>query len=687
MTARLICVTGTDTGAGKTVVAAGLAAALRARSLAVDAVKPVATGVELGEAGDDATLLAAAVGREPRDCVLATFALPRSPLTAAHAEQRSVDVEALVTAVRRRARGVDALVVEGIGGILVPLSEGASVATFFRRLDAPVLVVARAGLGTLNHTALTVDACRNHGLRLLGVVLCDVDGVEHDFAAENARQIAAQCDVAVLGLVPHTKTPRDVPELALLVERYVDVDAVSQHTFDTTPSRDEVLAADRAHVWHPFTQTREWRDEDPPVIRAGEGCWLIDQDGRRYLDAVGSLWANVHGHGHPGLDRALREQAGRIAHSTFLGQTHEQGAMLAQELLGVAPAGLTRVFYSEAGASAVEVALRIALLAQQRRGNAKRTLFISLQEAYHGDSAGAVSVGRSEPFHRGLDPLLFDVLRIPSPYLAGEDEALKQLRSTIERNGETVAALVVEPRMQGAAGMLPHSDSWLRAAVALARRAGILIVFDEVATGFGRTGDLFASGGAGAQPDILVLGKGLTGGYLPLSATLVSEELFELFTGPYAEHRTLYYGHTYSGNPLACAVARASLRLFDTEGTLERGRQLAARLGSGLERLATLPHVHDVRQRGVMVGIELRRPDGEPLDPDVRVGRRVTLAARSRGVIVRPLGDVVVLNPPLVMRADESDLLLDVLVESIDEATRDAPEPAPQNPGAALARV
>jgi adenosylmethionine---8-amino-7-oxononanoate aminotransferase len=669
----VIGVTGTDTGAGKSAVAAGLAAALRARGLRVDAIKPVATGVEPGAAGDDAELLARASGRQPHRCVIATFRLPRSPQAAARAEGRAVDVDALVDVLRERARGCDVLVVEGIGGLLVPLDGSATVATLLRRLDAATLVAGRASLGTINLCALTCAACRDHGLRLLGVVLSDVDGVEPEFARDNAEQIARQCGVAVFGILPHLSDAADIAALGRAFAQHVDVTSLLRNAGGKRSHRETVLKADREHVWHPFTQFEEWISEDVPVIRAGDGCWLVDEDGRGYLDGIGSLWANVHGHAHPVLDRALREQAGRVAHTTFLGQTHESGALLAQELTVHTPAGLDRVFYSEAGAAAVEVALRVTLLAQRRRGQPQRVTFLSLDDAYHGDTAGAVSVGRSDPFHRDLDPLLFESIRTPSPYVAGEGPALAALGDVVARRGETIAAFIVEPRMQGAAGMLPHSDSWLRDAVETVRRAGILVICDEVATGFGRTGDLFACDGAGVVPDVLVLGKSLSGGYLPLSAAVVGEEIFDLFRGSYAEHRTLFYGHTYTANPLACAVARASLRLFATEGTLQRARSLAATLQHSLTHITGLPHVFDVRQKGVMVGIELRDESGASFDPALRAGRAVTLAARRRGVIVRPLGDVVVLNPPLVMTDEEADLLVSAVGESIEEIAAAVP--------------
>ena len=664
--------TGTDTGAGKTLVAAALAAALRRRGLRVDAVKLVATGVPRGSTGEDAELLASASERPADSAVLETFELPRSPFAAASAASTAINVAALIERVRDRATRVDVLVLEGVGGLLVPLTAAHTIADVFRSLGLDAIIVGRAGLGTINHCALTVEVARDRGLRIAGVILSDAEGVDASFAAENAAQIASQCDVTVLGVMPRVVDSRDVDVLARTCEAAVDLDALLDGRTFAAAERARVVAADRAHVWHPFTQTSEWADEEPPVIRAGEGCWLIDEDGRRYLDGVASLWANVHGHAHPVLDRALREQAGRIAHSTFLGLTHAPGALLAEELARVTPPRLDRVFYSEAGASAVEVALRIGVLAQQRRGHPARTRFLSLDEAYHGDTAGSVSVGRSEPFHRGLDPLLFDVVRVPPPHAVGEAASLRTLDETLSRHGESLAAFIVEPRMQGAAGMLPHTDEWLRAAVDRARSAGLLVICDEVATGFGRTGDLFACGGAHVVPDILTLGKGLSGGYLPLSATVVNDALFELFSGPYAEHRTLYYGHTYSGNPLACAVARASLRLFDTEHTVERARELGATLARELGQLEALPLVHEIRRRGVMIGVELRTESGAPFDPARRMGRRVIQAARRRGLILRPLGDVVVINPPLVMNTAEARQLVAILGESLLEVGADA---------------
>jgi adenosylmethionine-8-amino-7-oxononanoate aminotransferase len=664
VTGRIVAITGTGTGVGKTVLAAALCAALRRRGMDCRAIKAVATGVPPGADAEDAVLLGGAMGTAASEAVLATFALPRSPLAAAAAEGRELDVEALARSIEAAAAGCDLLLVEGVGGLLVPLAARHTVRDLLRRLDADVVIAALAGLGTINHTALTVEAALGSGLRLIGVVLVDAAGDEPAFVAENAAQIADQCGVPVLGVLPHLDDATDIDALADAAGA-LDLSALTAPRPDAS---EAVVAADRRHLWHPFTQTSDWREEAPLVIRSGDGSWLRDEAGHRYLDGISSLWCTVHGHAHPALDRAAREQLGRIAHSTFLGQTHAPGALLAEELAEVAPPGLTRVFYCEAGAAAVEAALRIALLAQRHAGHPERSRFVALGDAYHGDTAGAVSVGRSEPFHTGLDPILFPARTVPSPHL-DEAGSLRALSDLLDREGDRVAALIVEPRVQAAAGMLTHSDRWLAEAAALARRHGALLIADEVATGFGRTGDLFASGGAGVAPDILCLGKGLTGGYLPLSAVLTTEELFDRFTAPYAEHRTLYYGHTYTGNPVACAVARASLRLFEEEGTLASARRLAATLAGLLaERVAPMPGVFEIRSRGVMTGIELRG-GAAPLDPALRTGRRVILAARRRGVVVRPLGDVVVLNPPLTMTDVEAEILVSAVAGAIAEVT------------------
>lgn len=430
-----------------------------------------------------------------------------------------------------------------------------------------------------------------------------------------------------------------------------------------------LAAADHAYVWHPFTQMEEYCREEPLIVERGDGCWLIDTEGRRYLDGVSSLWVTVHGHRHPRLDAALREQIDRIAHSTLLGITNVPAVQLARRLVEIAPEGLTRVFYAENGASAVEIALKMAFQYWQHRGETSRTRFVKLQHAYHGDTLGAVSVGGIDRFHATYRPLLFPTYEAPSPAL--DPDAAEAMATILEAHHRQVAAVILEPLMQAAAGMLLAPDGYLRAVRELCDRYGVLLIADEVATGFGRTGRMFACEQEDVQPDLLILGKGVTGGYLPLSAVLTTEEVYDAFLGPYESFKTLFHGHTYTGNPLACAVALANLDIFEEEQTLERLQPKIEHLASRLEAYRGLAHVGDVRQKGFMVGIELVADKGtkEPYLAEAQVGWRVVRRARQLGVVIRPLGDVIVLMPPLAISLQELNLLLDVTYGCIRDVT------------------
>jgi len=448
---------------------------------------------------------------------------------------------------------------------------------------------------------------------------------------------------------------------------------------------EEFKNADHRYLWHPFTQMRMWLNDEPIIVESGEGNYLIDVNGKRYLDAVSSLWCNVHGHRKRELDEALQEQTARIAHSTMLGLSSPPAIELARELISIAPAGLSRVFYSDSGAEAVEVAVRIAAQYWQLAGHGRRKLFLTLSEAYHGDTMGSVSLGYSEHFHRHIRSMLFPALKVDPPHAyrfyrgmdadEADERALRAAEELIDRNREDLAALVIEPLMQGAAGMWAHSVRFLRRIAELARKAGALLIFDEVATGFGRTGKMFASEHVDIAPDLLCLGKGITGGYLPLAATLSTEQIFSAFLGEPQEFRAFYYGHTYTGNPLAAAVARANLKIFRDEGVVDRLQPLISRMKSGMaDRFATHPHVADIRQWGMMAGIELMEdPSARRAYPYERlIGAHVAKAARKAGVLMRPLGDVMVFMPPLSITASEIDLMLDATFDAINEITGDA---------------
>jgi adenosylmethionine---8-amino-7-oxononanoate aminotransferase len=421
----------------------------------------------------------------------------------------------------------------------------------------------------------------------------------------------------------------------------------------------DLAAADRAHLWHPFTQQRGWVEEEPLIVDRAEGTDLIDVAGRRYIDGVSSLWCNVHGHRHPRIDAAVREQLDRVAHSTMLGLSHAPGIELARRLVELAPPGLTRVFYSDSGSTAAEIALKMAFQYWRQRGE-ERPRFVALRMAYHGDTIGSVSVGGIELFHALYRPLLFDTLK-------AEPGDLGHMERLLAAHAGEVAAVIMEPLVQGAAGMLVHPDGYLRGVRELCDRHGVLLILDEVATGFGRTGRMFACEHEHVAPDLLCLAKGMTGGYLPLAATLATERIYEGFLGEFEELRTFFHGHTYTGNPLACAAALATLDVFEAERTLERLAPKIELLAELLRPLAVHPAVREVRRCGFMTGVELA---GYPLS--MRMGHRVTLEARRRGAIVRPLGDVVVLMPPLAISADELRRLVAITAEAIDAATSGA---------------
>jgi adenosylmethionine---8-amino-7-oxononanoate aminotransferase len=447
---------------------------------------------------------------------------------------------------------------------------------------------------------------------------------------------------------------------------------------DSSSRHEWLLKADQAHVWHPFTQMQGWATDEPLVIERAEGNYLFDDLGRRYLDGVSSLWCNVHGHRKREIDDAIRAQLDRVAHTTLLGLASVPSIELAEALVGLAPAGLTRVFYSDSGSSAVEVALKMAYQCWRQRGRPEKARFAALSEAYHGDTVGSVSLGGMELFQGTFRGLLFHAERIPTPYAyrwEGPEDCgaacLAAAERLFEEKGAELAALVIEPLIQGAAGMLTQPPGFLRRLFELCQAYEVLLICDEVATGFGRTGTLFAVEQEGVRPDFLCLAKGLSGGYLPLAATLTSEAVYESFLGDFASLRTFFHGHTFTGNPLACAAALASVHLFQTEGVLVRLQETLAALAPKLAALAELKHVGEVRQCGAMVGIELvrnrRTKEAYPLEE--RIGHRVCLAARKHGVLLRPLGGVVVLMPPLSLTPEEARLLGDAVHRAIVEVT------------------
>ncbi|QDT39349.1 adenosylmethionine--8-amino-7-oxononanoate transaminase [Stratiformator vulcanicus] len=436
-------------------------------------------------------------------------------------------------------------------------------------------------------------------------------------------------------------------------------------------------------LWHPFTPMQAFSTEDAPIIAAGEGFDLIDDAGRRYLDGISSLWCNVHGHRVPQIDDAVRGQLDRIAHSTLLGLRCDVAEEFAAELVRITPPNLTRVFYSDSGATSVEVALKMAFQyhRQKSSGAERRTTYLRMGDAYHGDTVGTVSVGGIDLFHGVYGDLLFDTVHVPCPaglhLPEGHDRdsytrwCFDEARRLVIEHHKNAAAFVIEPLVQGAAGILVHTPGFLKHVRQLTSEYGIPLICDEVAVGFGKTGTMFASEQEEVRPDFMCLAKGITGGYLPLAATLATDEIFEAFLGEPHEGQTFYHGHTYTGNALGCAAGLASLRLFEERDVLANVGELSQAISESLAPLEDHPHVGEIRQKGIMTGIELvaDRDGMKPYDAELRMGHRVTLAARKRGVIIRPLGDVIVLMPAVAMPPAQVHRLCEVTVEAINEVT------------------
>ncbi|MBJ6800920.1 adenosylmethionine--8-amino-7-oxononanoate transaminase [Geomonas propionica] len=440
---------------------------------------------------------------------------------------------------------------------------------------------------------------------------------------------------------------------------------------------------DSEYLWHPFTQMSEWENAENIIITRGEGSYIIDSDGNRYLDGVAAIWTNVHGHCRQEINEAVKEQVDRLEHSTLLGLSNDRAALLAKRLIDIAPPGLAKVFYSDNGSTAVEIAVKMAFQYQQQVGNTQKQKFIRFDNAYHGDTVGSMSVGGIAIYHEVYAPLLFPTIKAPSPYcyrcaLSPEGDChscgllcLQELERLMKEHAHELAGLVIEPSVQGAGGMIVQPPGFVKGVRELCDRYDVLMIADEVAVGFGRTGAMFACGKEGVTPDIMAISKGISAGYLPLAATLTTRKVYDAFWGAYSELKTFFHGHTFTGNPIACAAALASLELFEKDRLLEQLPEKIEYIQDRLQRLMELSHVGDVRQEGMIAGIELVR-DRHSRDPypwEERVGVRVCLEARKHGLFLRPLGNVIVVFPPLSISLDELAILMDGIEASIRSVT------------------
>lgn len=438
---------------------------------------------------------------------------------------------------------------------------------------------------------------------------------------------------------------------------------------------------DKQNVWHPFTQMSEWADQDTIMITKAKGNYIYDNNGKKYFDGVSSMWVNVHGHSRKEINSAIKRQVDKVSHTTLLGLANEPSTILSEKLLKLLPRHFKKVFYSDNGSTAVEVALKMAFQYQQLKGNTKKKKFLAFTNAYHGDTVGAMSVGEIDVFVKTFNPLLFKSFRAEYPncyrcpmnitYPDCKLACLKSFEDIIKSKEDELCAVIVEPMIEGAFGMIPMPKGYLSEIARLCKKHNVLLIFDEVATGFGRTGKMFALNHEKIKPDIICLAKGLTGGYLPLAATITTQKIFNTFLGRFDEFKAFFHGHTFTGNQLGSAAAIASIELFKKDDTIKKGRKKIALLKKEFDKLLDLNHVGDARGIGFMRAFEIvkDKKTKESFPVNDRVGYKICLKAREKGLFIRPLGDTITFVPPLTITEKEIIKYTKIIKDSIEEVT------------------
>lgn len=668
-------VTGTDTDVGKTVATLSLAVALRQKGFSVGVMKPVQCG------GDDAQFLKKELNlKEDIDTINPYFAKePLSPHLAFQRAKKNISIPVIKKCYERLKEQYDIVLIEGAGGLMVPIKHNYLVADLISDLETPVVIVSRLALGTINHTLLTIEQARMRDLEVKGIIFSQPTRESQGIPEKtNPQAIKKFGKVDILGTLPYLKKVN-----AAEIEEQVSLNCKPLLKVNRSTQRTSQLKADdKKYVWHPFTQMKDWENDEPLMIEKGKGAYLEDTDGNEYLDGVSSLWVNVHGHRQKDIDRAIRAQLNRLGHSTLLGLSNPPAVELAKKLVEIAPRGLDKVFYSDSGSTAVEIAVKMAYQYWQNIGKTKKKKLVHLANSYHGDTLGSVSVGGIGLFHKVYRDLVIptiqidigDCLRAPKGkhYPQYAFECLEEFEQLLKTKHHEIATLIAEPIVQGAAGMIVWPKGVLKKMRALCQKYDVLFIADEVATGFGRTGTMFACDQEGVVPDIMCLAKGLTGGYLPLAATLASKKIYDGFIFDYKDQKTFFHGHTYTGNPLCCAAALANLEVFAKKQVLEKLGPKINHLRKRLKMFYNLDFVGDVRQKGLMVGIEIVK-NKETLEPypwEERIGVRVCERLREKGIILRPLGNVIVFMPPLSITKQELDLLMDATYWAIKEVTK-----------------
>ncbi len=671
MKSQSIFITGTDTDVGKTYTTLVLASLLKHQGIHTGVFKPVQCG------GDDAAFLKKHLELDDDlRTINPCFARePLSPHLAFERQKTPVDLAAIDRAYEQLRDKYDVLLIEGAGGLMVPVNKDLMICDLIRRFQTDVVIVSRLGLGAINHSLLTINQVRQAGLKIRGLIFNQTEPGRRGIPEQtNPEAVAAYGQVKQLGTVPYLK---DLKSTSIIKRCDGVIDTHLLLKSPSNPNTRRLTEWDKQYVWHPFTQMRDWLTDEPLIIDQARGSYLIDTDGRRYLDGVSSLWVNVHGHGKEHIDRAVKDQVDRLSHSTLLGLSNTPAVELAKKLIEIAPSGLSKVFYSDNGSSSVEIAIKMAYQYWQNIGQTQKTGIVHLANSYHGDTLGSVSVGGIDLFHKVYRNLIFPTIQIDFPdcYRLPEGkqypdyafEYVDRMEAYFRDHHQELAAMVIEPIVQGAAGMIIWPGGVLKRMEDICRRYDVLLIADEVATGFGRTGRMFACEHEEVSPDILCLAKGITGGYLPLAATLTSQRVYDGFVFDYADQKTFFHGHTYTGNPLCCAAAIASLEVFGKERVMAKLAPKIKYLSKHLQMFYNLDSVGDVRQLGMMAGIELvaDRATREPYPWTEKIGVKICQEVRKHGVILRPLGNVIVIMPPLSITKAEIRTMLDATYKAI----------------------
>ncbi len=675
-------ITGTDTDAGKTVAAAAVLVSLRARGIDAVPMKPVQTGAVKSQEGFrspdlDFCLRMAQLSPPPedlRDMVPYIYEPACSPHLAAARAGREISIERIVEAYQNLLQRHECVVVEGAGGLLAPLSETETMLDLLSALGLPVILVARPGLGTINHTMLTLRELERSGIALEGIIFCETKVGWGEIEKDNVETISRSAKAPLLGHIPY------LPELSgdnlrssfradLLMPQ---VDSTSGKDSLKTP--ESYMRMDRASLWHPYTKHSAAK-EGFPVIERGENVYLFDAEGKRYLDAISSWWACNLGHSNPRLVRALTRQARELQHSILGNLTHPRAVELASALADLFPDTGRRTLFASDGASAVEAALRVAVQYWHNLGETGRTRFAAFEDSYHGDTIGAMSVGYLPDFHAPYRSILFPVHKLKTPDCANCPDkqshtdcrmrCLEDITAKIAEHAHELAAVIVESMCLGAAGMKMYPAKCLRKLCEVCRKNRVLLIVDEIAMGFGRTGQMFAFEHAGIDPDIVCIGKGLSGGYLPISGAVVKEEIFDTFADHPLDH-TFYHGHTFAGNPLAAAVAVECLNIYREDNIVLKAQSGGKVLAERLEPFREVAGVANVRCLGMIAAFELS--EKENMSGPERA-RRICRDMLKKGVLMRPLGATLYLMLPLITEEALIAKTVDSLLDSVVSQT------------------